>query len=126
MTKKPRRTMADVTSGLRDMSPPEPVAAPVPEADPELALEAPKIHATTRSRENVSTTNSKPRGFNVRKERIEKPHQSVYAHPAVFRELRMIALKEGVKPQDLYREGLRHVFSERGLDFDALDRGEEV
>lgn len=111
MSKKPRRTMADVTSGLRDL-------APAPET------EAAQDHAPTRPRENVGS--DKPKGFNVRKERIEKPHQSVYAHPAVFRELRMIALKEGLKPQDLYREGLRHVFAERGLDFDSLDRGQEV
>ena len=109
MSKKPRRTLGDVTSSLRDMAPP---AAPAPEP----------ISETTRPRENVAT----PRGFNVRKERIEKPHQSVYAHPVVFRELRKIAASEDVKPQDLYREGLREVFRRRGLDFDALDRGEEV
>jgi hypothetical protein len=44
----------------------------------------------------------------------------------VFRELRKIAASEEVKPQELYREGLREVFRRRGLDFDALDRGEEV
>lgn len=111
MSKKPRRTMADVTSGLREITPP---AQPVPALEP-----VPKV---TRSRENGAT----PRGFNVRKERIEKPHQSVYAHPVVFRELRKIAAAEDVKPQDLYREGLREVFRRRGLDFDALDRGEEI
>ncbi|MFY9290390.1 MAG: hypothetical protein WAP03_06820 [Methylorubrum rhodinum] len=117
MSKKPRRTMADVTTGIREMSPPPAAApAPAPALEPEPAPE------TTRSRENVAT----PRGFNVRKERIEKPHQSVYAHPVVFRELRKIAAAEDVKPQDLYREGLREVFRRRGLDFDALDRGEEV
>lgn len=111
MSKKPRRTMADVATGIREMAPPAATAA-APEPIPE----------TTRSRENVAT----PRGFNVRKERIEKPHQSVYAHPVVFRELRKIAAAEDVKPQDLYREGLREVFRRRGLDFDALDRGEEI
>lgn len=117
MSKKPRRTMADVTSGLREMAPPAPpAAAPAPEPAPE----------TTRSRENVAAPGAKPRGFNVRKERIEKPHQSVYAHPLVFRELRKIAASEDLKTQDLYREGLREVFRRRGLDFDALDRGEEI
>ena len=119
MSKKPRRTLGDVTSSLREMAPPvQPAAAPAPA--PELAPE------TTRSRENVAASGAKPRGFNVRKERIEKPHQSVYAHPVVFRELRKIAAAEDLKPQDLYREGLREVFRRRGLDFDALDRGEEV
>lgn len=118
MSKKPRRTMADVATGIREMAPPAaaPAPAPAPAPEPEPSPEA------TRSRENVTT----PRGFNVRKERIEKPHQSVYAHPVVFRELRKIAAAEDVKPQDLYREGLREVFRRRGLDFDALDRGEEV
>jgi len=37
-----------------------------------------------------------------------------------------IAAAEDVKPQDLYREGLREAFRLRGLDFDRLDRGEEV
>lgn len=114
MSKKPRRTMADVATGIREMAPPAPVPVSEPEPEP--------IPETTRSRENVAT----PRGFNVRKERIEKPHQSVYAHPVVFRELRKIAAAEDVKPQDLYREGLREVFRRRGLDFDALDRGEEI
>lgn len=116
MSKKPRRTMADVTSGLRDQA-----QAPAPaQTTLELVLE----RAATRSRENV--TSDKPKGFNVRKERIEKPHQSVYAHPVVFRELRKIAASEDLKPQDLYREGLREVFRRRGLDFDKLDQGQEV
>lgn len=118
MIKKPRRTMADVTAGLRDLNLSE--SSTAPKAIPET----PVNHATTRSRENV--TLDKPKGFNRRKERIEKPHQSVYAHPVVFKELRKIAAAEGVKPQDLYREGLREVFRRRGLDFDRLDRGEEV
>lgn len=120
MTKKPRRTMAEVTTGLRDMNLLEPQAVPEITAEPEFAID----HAPTRSRENVAT--EKPKGFNRRKERIEKPHQSVYAHPVVFRELRKIAAAEDVKPQDLYREGLREVFRRRGLDFDRLDQGEEV
>ena len=111
MSKKPRRGYGDV---LPATAPAQPAAAP-------LATPAPATKAT-RSRENVTT----PRGFNVRKERVEKPHQSVYAHPLVFRELRKIAASEEVKPQELYREGLREVFRRRGLDFDALDRGEEV
>lgn len=118
--KKPRRTMADVTSGLRELSSAEPLAAPETLVEPELPMD----HAPTRSRENVIA--DKPKGFNRRKERIEKPHQSVYAHPVVFRELRKIAVAEDLKPQDLYREGLREVFRRRGLDFDSLDRGEEV
>lgn len=118
--KKPRRTMADVTSGLRELSSAEPPTGP--EAIAETGL--PEERVAARSRENVAA--DKPKGFNQRKARIEKPHQSVYAHPVVFRELRKIAVAEDLKPQDLYREGLREVFRRRGLDFDSLDRGEEV
>lgn len=80
---------------------------------------------STRPRSHVSTQDvERPKGFNVRPARIEKPHQSVYADPAVFRVLRQIALAEDIKPQDLYREGLRHVLAQRGYDFDKLDKGE--
>lgn len=87
---------------------------------------------STRSRSHVETSTAQkrerkagvPKGFNVRPERIEKPHQSIYAHPFVFREIRKIAAAEDMKPQDLYREGLRAVLKKRGLDFDKLDRGE--
>lgn len=116
MKKKPRRGYGDILPATAPAQPALPAAAPP--AAPEPAPEP------TRSRGNVAA--SAPRGFNVRKERVEKPHQSVYAHPLVFRELRKIAASEEVKPQDLYREGLREVFRRRGLDFDALDRGEEV
>lgn len=116
MSKKPRRKLGDVTSSIRKMAAPASTPASTPDLD----------HKATRSRENVDLLGTQPRGFNVRKERIEKPHQSVYAHPVVFRELRKIAAAEDVKPQDLYREGLREVFRRRGMDFDALDRGEEI
>lgn len=87
----------------------------------------------TGSRSHVETLPPKkrekkagvPKGFNVRPERVEKPHQSIYAHPLVFRAIRTIAASEDMKPQDLYREGLRAVLKKRGLDFDKLDRGEE-
>lgn len=79
----------------------------------------------TRPRENViASAIDRPKGFNVRPPRIEKPHQSVYAHPKVFAALRQIAANEEIKPQDLYREGLRHVLAQRGYDFDKLDAGE--
>lgn len=44
----------------------------------------------------------------------------------VFRELRKIVAAKSVKQQDLYPEGLRKVFQRRCLDFNALDRKEEV
>jgi len=69
--------------------------------------------------------NARPKGFNVRKERIEKPHQSLYAHPSVFRTIRQIAATEDCKPQDLYREALRLMLAKRGFDFDRLDAGSE-
>lgn len=115
MSKKPRRKLGDVASGIREMA----TSAPPP-------VSAEPIHEVTLPRGNVAASGIQPRGFNVRKERVEKPHQSVYAHPVVFRELRKIAAAEGVKPQELYREGLREVFRRRGMDFDALDRGEEI
>jgi hypothetical protein len=65
-----------------------------------------------------------PKGYNVRPPRIEKPHQSIYADPAVFRVIRQIAATEDVKPQDLYREALRLMLKRRGYDFDKLDSGE--
>jgi hypothetical protein len=82
---------------------------------------------STRPRGNVSTHDiERPKGFNVRPPRIEKPHQSVYAHPKVFAVLRLIAATEEKKPQDLYKEGLRAVLSKRGYDFDKLDAGEDA
>lgn len=130
MTKKPRRTMADVASGLRAAAT---AAAPIAEPPGEEASEAgpiPRENVSTRSRAGSvppAPVEAPPPGFNQRKQpRAEKPHQSIYAHPVVFRELRKIAAVEGVKPQELYREGLREVFRRRGLDFDRLDEGEEV
>lgn len=85
----------------------------------------PRASEATRSRESVIRSEiERPKGFNVRPPRIEKPHQSVYAHPKVFAALRQIAANEEIKPQDLYREGLRHVLAQRGYDFDKLDAGE--
>jgi hypothetical protein len=94
-------------------------------------------HAATLSRENVSAQSREPadtlthehaatppKGFNVRKARVEKPHQSIYAHPEVFRAIRQIAAAEDTKPQDLYREALRLMLAKRGLDFDKLDAGQ--
>lgn len=84
----------------------------------------------TQTRAHVSTSGKRtfevdvPYGSKVRRPRIEKPHQSVYAHKAVFKVLNQIALAEDTKPQDLYREGLRHVLKMRGYDFDKLDNGE--
>ena len=83
---------------------------------------------STSARAHVSTSSKRapdvPKGFNVRPRRVEKPHQSVYAHPQVFKVLRQIASQEDIKPQDLYREGLRAVLKARGYDFDKLDKGE--
>jgi hypothetical protein len=84
-----------------------------------------RASGATRSRGSVIASEiERPKGFNVRPPRIEKPHQSVYAHPKVFAALRQIAANEEIKPQDLYREGLRHVLARRGYDFDKLDAGE--
>lgn len=115
MTRKPKRTLSSAISGTAHRSP-APASPSPPQRDHEAAL----------PREHVEKEDPvPPHGFKTRKSRIEKPHQSVYAHPDVFRELRKIAAAEDKKPQELYREGLREVFRRRGLDFDALDRDVE-
>ena len=55
--------------------------------------------------------------------RREKPHTSVYMHPAALRKLREIAAAEDCKPHDVLLEGLRLVFARFGYEFDQLDRG---
>lgn len=115
MTRKPKRTLSSAISGTALRSP-APASPPQEQRDHEIALPRDRV-------ENEVFV--PPHGFKKRKARVEKPHQSVYAHPDVFRELRKIAAAEDKKPQELYREGLREVFRRRGLDFDALDRDVE-
>ncbi|WP_237482578.1 hypothetical protein [Lichenibacterium dinghuense] len=81
---------------------------------------------TTSSRRSVSTRrreNETPDGMKVR-QRVERPHASLYAHPRVFKKLREIAAAEDCKPHDLYVEGLRMVLERYGYDLDKIERGE--
>ena len=71
----------------------------------------------------TSPRDDAPDGYK-RPVRFEKPHDSVYAHPTVFKALREIAAAQDCKPHDLYLEGLRLVLRTHGRDFDALNRGE--
>lgn len=111
---------------------PEPAAAvevgpavePVHPAKPETGSTRARSHVEKERRAQQTRPASVPKGYNVRPPRIEKPHQSIYADPAVFRVIRQIAAAEDVKPQDLYREALRALLKKRGFDFDKLDRGE--
>ena len=75
------------------------------------------------SRENAKRGRVTPEGFRIR-QRVEKPHVSLYAHPRVLKKVREIAAAEDCKAHDIYIEGLRLVLAKYGLDFDKLDRGE--
>ena len=100
---------------------------PAPRPEPELSPQPPsRSTETTSSRGPVSTRkrgNETADGMKVR-QRIEKPHASLYAHPRVFKKLREIAAAEDCKPHDLYVEGLRMVLARYGYDLDKLEKGE--
>ena len=92
----------------------------------------PRDHVATESvarddvaRDHVvpSRSGTTPEGFKIR-QRVEKPHASIYAHPKVFKAIREIAAAEGRKAHDIYMDGLRLVLQQYGRDFDKLNRGE--
>lgn len=143
MAKAPRPSIADqiaavaatrprdnVNTAQRDNveedEPPRDVEAtprPEPEPSPQPLSRSTE---TTSSRGPVSTRkrgNETADGMKVR-QRIEKPHASLYAHPRVFKKLREIAAAEDCKPHDLYVEGLRMVLARYGYDLDKLEKGE--
>ena len=139
MAKTPRPSIADQLAAVaatrprddvkqlsRDEASQQPeVAAPVPQVEPKPASDQ-RDNATTSSRRLVSTRqrgNETADGMKVR-QRIEKPHASLYAHPRVFKKLREIAAAEDCKAHDLYIEGLRMVLARYGYDLDKLERGE--
>ena len=78
----------------------------------------PRGNVVTRKRGNVTAE-----GLKIR-QRIEKPHVSLYAHPRVLKKIREIAAVEDCKPHDLYVEGLRLVLKSYGYDYDKLEAGE--
>jgi len=98
-------------------------AARVTETSPRTSPSQP---STTRPRGNVTTRkrgDMTAEGLKIR-QRIEKPHVSLYAHPRVLKKLREIAAAQDCKPHDLYIEGIRLVLASYGYDFDKLERGE--
>ena len=142
MAKTPRPSIADqlaVVAATRPRDDVKPLTrddASQKPAKSELPASVPQIEprpepqqrddATTLSRRPVSTRqreNETADGMKVR-QRIEKPHASLYAHPRVFKKLREIATAEDCKAHDLYVEGLRMVLARYGYDLDKLERGE--
>ena len=124
MAKPPRPSIADQLAAVAATRPRDdaktsqreealaPAAVPTPaEVEPPRAEPTPK------------RDNEPPDGLKVR-QRIEKPHASLYAHPRVFKKLREIAAAEDCKAHDLYVEGLRLVLARYGYDLDKLERGE--
>lgn len=142
MAKTPRPSIADQLAAVaatrpRDdvtTAPRQPDSAAIPD-EPVAAFDAEssktigpahRVNASTLPRRNISTRkrdNETPEGMKVR-QRVERPHASLYAHPRVFKKLREIAVAEDCKPHDLYVEGLRLVLERYGYDLDKLERGE--
>ena len=128
MAKPPRPSIADQLAGIAATRPRDNVETlqhdPVPsEAE---APSAPRNNVTTSSRCNVVTRQrglETSDGLKIR-QRVEKPHVSLYAHPRVFKKLREIAVAEDCKPHDLYVQGLRLVLQSYGYDLDKLENGE--
>ncbi len=53
--------------------------------------------------------------------RYERPHVSVYAHPAVFDVFREIAYRERRKAHELYLEAFALLLEKYGYDFNELN-----
>ena len=132
MAKTPRLSIADQLAGIAATRPRDDVTAAQREdvktlprenaiaatSNDSLDLVKPRGNVTTRKRDNVTAE-----GLKIR-QRIEKPHVSLYAHPRVLKKLREIAAVEDCKPHDLYVEGLRMVLKSYGYDYDKLEAGE--
>ena len=92
---------------------------PVPSDTRDISVTVSRDHVLTRRHANEPED-----GLKIR-QRIEKPHVSLYAHPRVLKKLREIAVAEDCKPHDLYVQGLRLVLNSYGFYFDKLERSEE-
>ena len=127
MSRPPRKSMAELSDQSRRVDP----VPKIPEPD-QPSGHAPSDHA---SRDDVSSGVTE-RGIPTKRVRgriepdgkrtvirREKPHTSVYMHPAAMRKLREFPAAEDCKPHDVLLEGLRMVFARFGYDFDQLDRG---
>lgn len=146
MAKAPRISIADQLATIAATSPRDHVktsprgdAAQVSEATVSAIAEAesvkverqpaepaPRHNAAASSRDRVTPRkrgNVTEDGLKIR-QRIEKPHVSLYAHPRVLKKLREIAVAEDCKPHDLYVQGLRLVLKSYGYDLDKLESGE--
>ena len=136
MAKAPRPSIADQLAAVAATRPRDNVAtlenyaveesAQAKSPEPAPTPTSGRDHASTSSRGPVNTRkrgNETSDGMKVR-QRIEKPHASLYAHPRVFKKLREIAAAEDCKPHDLYVQGLRMVLASYGYDLDKLEKGE--
>lgn len=111
----------DATIPSRENAGAEPASTTEASPRPSLSQSStmrPRGNVTTRPRGNVTSE-----GLKIR-QRIEKPHVSLYAHPRVLKKIREIAAAEDCKPHDLYIEGIRLVLATYGYDLDKLERGE--
>jgi hypothetical protein len=138
MARNPRPSIADQLAQISASAAPEHV-----ETRPREHVETENAKTDASARDHVAPDEIAPRmvergpvvrgkvqrgqvtaeGFRVR-QRIEKPHVSLYAHPRVLKKVREIAAAEGCKAHDIYIEGLRLVLAKYGLDYDKLDSGE--
>lgn len=132
MAKTTRPSIADQLAGIAATRPRDDVinvkrenASTLPREDVDASRDIdfpdpirPRGNVTTRKRGNVTAE-----GLKIR-QRIEKPHVSLYAHPRVLKKLREIAAVEDCKPHDLYVEGLRMVLKSYGYDYDKLEAGD--
>ena len=128
MAKPPRPSIADQIATIAATRTRDNVVTPSrDEAPPEREAAAPSPNnVATQSRGHVVTRKRGPEtsdGLKIR-QRVEKPHASLYAHPRVFKKLREIAAAEDCKPHDLYVQGLRMVLASYGYDLDKLESGE--
>ena len=129
MSKAPRKTMAEISAASAaqsDHAARAPVALDRPPVDHAPADHAPR-HNVTAPTGAIATKRVRGRIEPDGKRTVvrrEKPHTSIYMHPAAMRTLRAIAAAEDCKPHDVLLEGLRMVFARFGYDFDQLDRGE--
>ena len=53
-----------------------------------------------------------------------RPHVSLYVSSRVQRAVKQLALDRNQRPHEIYVMGLRRLFEEHGLDFDALNDDE--
>ncbi len=103
--------------GGRDQRPPGQAQAPPRPRWSWHQITCPRAHVRTWTRGRASRCG---------RSGSRSPTSRSNAHPAVFRELRKMAMNDGVKPQDLYGRAWGRCSGGRGLDFDSRTGGEEV